>query len=272
MIDGSKVFDAHMHYIGRFKSRDESLLEYMDRYEIDKAAITTLNQNASLKAFLASSNGNPNDENELERHFQPKQYNHETVRKLVKKHPDRLIGFFWFNPATAEEQDWNVLKTYIEKYGFKGVKTQTFVDQLSIPGDLYSLAEFCIDHDLPLFIHSGSPFFFQNPVRVKSYYDLAKKYEDLKLILGHAAFTMENTINLLYYFRNFSNVYFETSCSIPYGIMTLIKAMGTDRVIYGSDAPAATNPDIEINKIRMLNLNEKITQQVFYDNFNSLIP
>ena len=53
--------------------------------------------------------------------------------------------------------------------------------------------------------------------------------------------------------------------------MTLIKIMGDHRVVYGSDAPSATNPDIEINKIKMLNLSKETLENVFYNNINKLI-
>ena len=271
MIDDFKVFDSHLHYLGRFKPRNESILEYMDRFGIDKAAITTLNRDASLNAIMTTGNKDANNNHIIEQFVQKEQYDHGPVRALVDAHPERLVGFFWFNPKIAEESDWKLLRTYIEQYGFKGIKTQTFVDLLKIPEDLHLLAEFCIEYDLPLFIHSGTPFFFQKPVRLKAYYRLVKRYKELKVILGHSAFTMEHTISLLRYFRGFKNVFYETSCSIPYGIMTLIKAMGSGQVIYGSDAPAATTPDIEINKIRILNLPPEIARQVFYDNFNKLI-
>ena len=37
------------------------------------------------------------------------------------------------------------------------------------------------------------------------------------------------------------------------------------------DSPAATTPDIEINKIRILNLDKKTLENVFYNNISNLI-
>ena len=82
---------------------------------------------------------------------------------------------------------------------------------------------------------------------------------------------MEYMINELRYFKRYTNVYFETSLSVPYGIMTLIKIMGAHRVMYGSDSPSATNPDIEINKILMLDLSKQTLENVFYNNISNLI-
>ena len=273
MIDNIKIFDAHMHFMGRFKNRDESLINFMDRFGIDKAVVTALNQEASLNAILRS------DVNikasEFLENFLPKgQYNHEEVSKIAKANPDRIFGFFWFNPKIATKEDWNLLDKYIREYNFRGVKTQCFVDLLRVPSDLFKLAEFCIEKDIPLFVHSGAAFFFQKPVRVKDYFTLADKYRDLKLIIGHAGYTMEYCINCLRYFarnKDTPNVYFETSVSIPYAIMTLIKGLGADRVLYGSDSPTATTPDIEINKIRILNLDKETLEKVFFRNINQLV-
>jgi predicted TIM-barrel fold metal-dependent hydrolase len=273
MIDDIKIFDAHMHCIGRFKKREETLMQFMDRFGIDKAVVTSLNQEASLNAIL-SSDVNLNENEFLEKFIPKNQYDHEEVRKMVQSNPDRIYGFFWFNTKIASEEDWGLLENYIKDQNFRGVKTQCFVDLLKVPTDLYRLAEFCIEKDVPLFVHSGAAFYFQKPVRAKDYFNLAKKYPELKLIIGHAGYTMEYCINCLRYFarnKHTPNVFFETSVSIPYAIMTLIKAMGSDRVLYGSDAPTATTPDIEIDKIRILNLDKKTLENVFYNNINKLI-
>ncbi|MGQ4875606.1 MAG: amidohydrolase family protein [Promethearchaeia archaeon] len=274
MLDNNiKIFDAHMHFIGRFKKRDESIIQFMDRYGIDKALITSVNEAANLKAILSS---NPNEaENEfLEKFMQKKQYDHENVLQLVKSNPERLFGVYWFNPRIATDEDWDLLRKYIVDYKFRGVKTQCYVDMLKVPSDFIELAKFCIDLDIPLFVHSGSGFFFQKTVRVKDYFRLAKKFKELKLVILHAAYNMEYVINCLRYFarnKDTPNVYFETSVSVPYGIMTLIKAIGSKRVIFGSDSPAATPPDIEIKKITCLGLEEEILHDVFYNNIARLM-
>lgn len=275
MIDGIKIFDSHIHYLGRFKKRDENIVDYLDKFGIDKAVITTVNKYTTLEKFnlLPDENSMENfDEAIFIDHFGLKdQLDHEEVLKLVQQNPERLVGFYWFNPKIADDDDWKLMRKYIKEYGFKGVKTQMCVDLLKVPDDLFTLAEFCIESNIPLFLHSGIGFFFQDAFRAKDYFNLVTRYPDLKCIIGHAAYSMEYMINELRYFTKFQNVFFETSLSVPYGIMTLIKIMGDHRVMYGSDAPSATNPDIEINKIKMLNLNKTTLENVFYNNISKLI-
>ncbi|MGV9204145.1 MAG: amidohydrolase family protein [Promethearchaeia archaeon] len=273
MIDGINIWDAHMHYMGRFKARNKSIIEYMDNYGIDKAVITTLNKTTSmkkLKSILGSNSGG--SLTDFSAHFDlTSQLDHEPVRKIVSQYPRRVVGFYWFNPKDPSEEDWDLLTTYIEAYNFRGVKTQPTVNMLNVPRDYYNLAEFCIAHNIPLYIHTGSSFFFQKAIRAKDLYRLAKKYPELKLIIGHAAHSMEYCINLLTYFSETKNVYFETSCSIPYGILALTKGFGSERVIYGSDSPPATTPEIEIKKIKILNLNKNQLENIFYNNIEKLV-
>ena len=91
-----------------------------------------------------------------------------------------------------------------------------------------------------------------------------QKYPELKVIIGHAGYTMEYAINLLNYFTKNPNVYFETSLSVPYAIVMFVKAFGSHRIMYGSDAPTATTPDIEIQKVQILGLERGQLEDVFF--------
>ena len=153
------------------------------------------------------------NENEYAEKFYTKsQYDHKELRELIKNNSDRLVGIYWFNPRIADDNDWKTLKKHIKDYNFKGVKIQASLDNLNILNDLFQLAEFCIDLDIPLFIHFGPSFFFQEPFSVKDIYSLVKKYPELKCIILHAAYTMEYCIGCLRYFPKCSNVYFFKFC------------------------------------------------------------
>ncbi|MEJ2276874.1 MAG: hypothetical protein P8Y70_03855 [Candidatus Lokiarchaeota archaeon] len=39
-----KIFDAHMHTYGIFLDNYDSVLDYMDKYHVEKAIITTINK------------------------------------------------------------------------------------------------------------------------------------------------------------------------------------------------------------------------------------
>lgn len=250
--------------------KNESLIEFMDRFEIHKAIITTLNTSANSRLLMTLNEKNLTDSQLKEKFYPNTQYDHEQVRKLVQSHPKRLFGFYWFNPKIARDADWKELERYIKFYHFKGVKTQASLDNLDLSIDLERLANLCIEFDIPLYFHSGVNFYFQKSFKIQSLYEFLKNKKELKFIIGHAAFTMEYMISLLRYFQPFPNVFFETSLSVPYGIKVLIKVMGAERILFGSDSPAATTPDIEIQKIKILNLSEDVEKKILNKNTNNL--
>ena len=175
--------------MGKFKRRDETFTDFLDRFGIDKSIVTTLNTSAN-KNLLIRDDINFNEKEYAEKLYAKIQYNHEEVRELIKKNSDRLVGVYWFNPRIANDNDWKILEKYIKDYSFKGVKIQASLDNLKIPNDLFQLAEFCIDLNIPLFIHSGQAFFFQEPFSVKDIYTLVKKYGEIKCVILHASYTM----------------------------------------------------------------------------------
>ena len=177
MIDNIRIFDAHMHHKGRFKKRDEPLIDYLDKYGIDKAVITTINHSASMNQISSLSNENSNNISLHDNIDVKSQLDHKEILELTKNHPDRFIGFYWFNPKTATQNDWFVLEEFISVHGFKGVKTQPCMNLLKIPDDYLELAKFCINFDIPLCIHASGGFFFQKPYRVRDLYRLVKKFE-----------------------------------------------------------------------------------------------
>jgi predicted TIM-barrel fold metal-dependent hydrolase len=230
----------------------------------------TLNKSANTNLLIKNMDS-VNEEEYAKNIYSNNKYDHKELKEIIKKTPKRLFGFYWFNPKLANDEDWKKLVDSIKRDNFKGVKTQATLDNLKMPDEFHNLAEFCIDFGVPLYLHSGSSFFYQEPFRAKDIYTLVSQYKELKCVIGHAAFTMEYCISLLRYFPKCSNVFFETSLSVPYGINVLIKVMGQNRVMYGSDSPAATTPDIEINKIKILNLRKDILEDVFYNNISNLI-
>lgn len=71
--------------------------------------------------------------------------------------------------------------------------------------------------------------------------------------------------------RNYKNIYFETSCSVSYGILSLIKTMGYGQIVFGSDSPVASQLPIEIEKILYLPISKEQKQDIFYNNINGLL-
>ncbi|MHA1192515.1 MAG: amidohydrolase family protein [Promethearchaeota archaeon] len=266
-----KIFDTHLHTYGTFLGPNKDLIAYLDENDVEKAVLTTINRAAKSKIF----NKNLNQAFENLRKLLPKyQLDHQDVISISNLDPERFVKFFWFNPKfdmDKEEKNYSILEEHFKK-GFCGVKIHSGINLIKIPRDINKLVSFMQDFDkrFPLFIHSTPKTSYFGGVSAKDIVNLASKNPELTIIVGHAALAMEYAIDLGLALRKFKNVFFETSCSIPYGILSLIKTIGHERIIFGSDAPVTNPISLEINKITCLPISNDIKQDIFYNNAEKL--
>ena len=278
-----KIFDAHMHTIGIFLPRNMSLVEYMDQYNIEKAMLTTTNKTARPSDYIDRGEKEEKHEdssNKMIKAFEnykktmPKgQLDHQDVIDLSKKHPDRFYNFFWFNPNIGQEQeidDYRTLENYL-KNGFYGVKLHSVIHLIKIPRDVLKLAALLEEHDKILFLHSHPKVSFFNGLYSKDIVKLANSFPNLKIIVWHAGYAMEYAMELGMNLKRYENIYFETSCSIPYALFSLCRAVGHERILFGSDSPITNPVQIEIDKILCLPISNEQKQDIFYNNVEKLI-
>src|SRR4030042_433693 len=105
-----RIFDCHFHVRGIFLPKENGsrmqLVKYLDRCGIDKAVVTTLNEDANMKnivqSFIAGTSRQGIDP--MTEGIKNTPLDHEPVRRLVKEHPDRFVGAYWFNPNDANQE------------------------------------------------------------------------------------------------------------------------------------------------------------------------
>jgi len=257
----------------------------LDTYNVEKAIITTVNRAASSKIFVNNDLNDRNEDaegNRVKKAFEnlresmPKgQLDHQDVIDVSNKDPERFYKFFWFNPkidSEQEEHSYEILESHLEK-GFCGVKVHSGIHLVKIPRDIMKLASFMQDFNekIPLFIHFTPKFSAFGGISSKDLAKLAKDFPNLSIIIGHAGLAMEFAIDLGLSLRQYKNIYFETSCSIPYALLSLIKMVGHKRLLFGSDAPVTNPIKLEIDKILCLPITNDQKQDIFYNNVNSII-
>ncbi|MHA1805832.1 MAG: amidohydrolase family protein [Promethearchaeota archaeon] len=276
-----KIFDAHMHSNGVWLKEEKDLLAYMDKYHVEKAIITTINRTKyyEKKEKGSISKQDESESNQLEKFLKmvPKgQIPHDDVIEIAKKAPHRIYKFFWFNPTMnpeLEAESYDILEQHF-KEGFRGVKIHPAFNIMRIPKDLMKLASFMQeqDKDLILFIHTMPKTGYFNGVSCKNVAKLAEMFPDLKIILGHSAYAMEFAVEAGMVLKKYSNIYFETSCSVSFGIFNIIKTAGHERILFGSDSPTASHLPIEIQKITTLpKISEDIKKDILYYNVLRLL-
>lgn len=203
------------------------------------------------------------------------QLDHQDVVDLVKRDPERFYKFFWFNPnidSEQEERSYKILETHF-KNGFCGVKIHSGIHLVKIPRDIMKLASFMqeFNKNYPLFVHFTPKFSAFGGISSKDIAKLARLFPDLQIIVGHAGLAMEFAIDFGLTLKQYKNVYFETSCSIPYALFSLIKTIGHKRLLFGSDAPVTNPLQLEIDKILCLPIIDDQKQDIFYNNTNNML-
>lgn len=277
-----KIFDAHLHTYGIFLSPHEDIISYMDHHNVEKAIITTINR-AKFHNKQKEYASNMDDRDDLSKYLDdfkniiPKgQLSHKDVIDITNKAPDRFYKFFWFNPKLnpeEEENNYKILEDHFKK-SFIGVKIHGSFNFFKFPKDIFKLATFMQDSDkkIILFIHSHPKTKFYDGSEPQDIAKLARKFPDLRIIVGHAAYCMEYAVGVGLLLKKFDNIYFETSCSVSLGIYNLIKTLGHKRLLFGSDSPTTSTLPIEIEKIISLpRTSNEVKQDIFYNNVSNLL-
>jgi len=153
------------------------------------------------------------------------------VLKAVRKYPDRLIGFVRLNPWLEDVLD--DLDRYIVEYGFRGIKLHPMQDChcLLLEPVVDQVLERAARHGVPVIIHSGTvPWTMPG-----QFADLALMHPDVRIIMAHAC------QNLTYQHmpasvKRAENLILESSTFG--GGIGMVRSLGRDRVVYGSNWPA----------------------------------
>ena len=101
-----------------------------------------------------------------------------------------------------------------------------------------------------------------------------KKYPDLKVIIPHIGLVNGGSYHIIPEFKDYPNVYVETSLAYPFEIITAIIQFGVDRVIFGSDTPYSSTK-IELHNLleydSMKHFSEEDTKKILAKNMLSLM-
>lgn len=239
------IIDAHAHLdeVDAFGWKDtpSKLLRLMDDAGIDKAVVTTYADE-------------PGPEDGVER-----------LREYVASHPDRFIGFPRMDPRYGEE----AIETFeraIEEDDMQGLKLHP-VSNLSNPFADFTveIMDRAADLDVPVLIHSGD-----RVMTLPRQIGEAAARTDATIIMAHIGgfFNANEAIEVAV---EHDNIILETSAfPYPRAIQEAVDRLGAKRVIYGSDQPAA-NPQVELEKIRVLDLTDRQRELILYENVAQLL-
>lgn len=239
------IIDAHAHLdeVKAFGWEDtpKKLIRLMDEAGIEKSVVTTYADE-------------PGPEDGLDR-----------LKEYVSTHPNRFIGFPRIDPRYGDEA-MEAFETAIKDYGMQGLKLHP-VSNLSNP-----FAEFTIrfldradELDVPVLIHSGDRIMCL-PRQIGE----AASQTDATLIMAHVGgfFNAREAVEVA---SEHKNIVLESS-AFPYPrvLQDAVDRLGAERVIYGSDQPAA-NPHTELEKIRTLNISDEQREKILFRNIAEIL-
>jgi len=208
------ILDAHTHvgasyltcYFTDKRWTVEDLIREMDQCGVDMACV--------------SGGGLPHE---------IKQMNLQAL-EAVKHYPDRLIGFVRLSPKFSDVLE--DLDYYIRDQGFRGIKLHPNQDGYSLLKEpvIDLIYERATKYQVPVLIHSGS-----EPWSVAGMFaDQAEMFPETTFIMAHSG--LRNDKHVFESARRVKNIILETSI----GGVSSPRALGKDRVVYGSDWPTTS--------------------------------
>jgi len=217
------IIDAHAHVgHGRYKSLSgEELLRQMDNNNIDRAII------CPVEEYITVFNHQGNDE----------------IIALVNRFPNRFTGFAVANPWFGQEAV-NELERALGE-GMHGLKLQPVIQGFSMNDAIvYPLIEVAAHHRVPVYAHTGTAHFGE-PFKLV---ELARRFPEVNFIMGHSGSSdFWSDLGRCHQFA--TNIFFETSRNGPAKYTNMIKNIGADYIVFGSNAPESLYP-LELASIR----------------------
>ena len=250
------IIDAHMHY-GTDPAIAEHLIVPYVQYDEPASIIQMLDEYGMDRGVLLPPDRILNPPTD----FDYRQAN-EAVSRAVGAHPDRLIGAIRLNPLFGEAFVWETVRYFVEERGLRGIKMVARADfynpsSLKVVGPVFEAAS---HYDIPILYHSGHPS--RDLPSLQGY--AARQYPQVKVIIAHIGLHDFLTETILVCQEN-ANIFADMSQAWPYDIKAFVRAVGAERLMYGSDAPFQS-PLVERIKVEECRFSDSELELIFHKN------
>jgi len=239
-----EIIDAHCH-IGHginYSLSVDDLLRQMDAHGVAKAVVVPVDR------CIAVNNIEGNN----------------LVLDAARSHSDRIIPFATANPWYGGRAVDEIRRCF--DAGAAGLKLHPVLQGFSIIDEVcYPLVEEAVNRAKPIYFHTGTPVHC-TPFQLV---ELAMTYPEGHFIMGHAAYAdYWNDVSAAV--SAVGNISVETSLHLASFIKSLKDELGSDKIIYGSDAPK-TSMRVEIDKILRYIEPDADREAIFAGNIRRLI-
>ncbi len=184
--------------------------------------------------------------------------------ELIKDNP-RCVGMAIINPRMGKDAVTD-LERCIKEFGFRGMKLMPTVYGIGIESTAYDpLMRKAAEFGIPVTIHSGGIHCMPTEVAL-----LAARHPDVNVIMDHMGYRYY-TGQAILAAKQFPNIYLGTATANnePGAVMSAIRQIGADRVVYGSNCPA-NYPDLAVAALKRLKLDADSERKLLGDNLARL--
>lgn len=260
------IIDAHTHahphkdgFGSRYDSSIEGLIRDLEESEVDKAIVFPIAATTGLISPISN----------------------RFVAECCEKYPDKLIGFAAVHPV-EDEDPVGALERDVARFGLRGLKVHPRRQGISAAEPklvpvVAKAAELNIPVAIDCMLGKPTPLRDQLPLTVD---DLCKAVPDAKVIMCHAGGW--RFMDALAVAVANDNVYLDLSVSLEYFHQTpfedqfifMLKQVGAERLIYGSDFPEHSIKDSFVRSRAILvehGFSEEELSHIFSKNILSLI-
>ncbi len=177
---------------------------------------------------------------------------HNAIAALSEDMPGKIFGMANPNPHLPRNVYRNELKRCIKDLGFVGVKLNPPAHAV-IPNQSTGrrVFEAALDLCVPVMVHTGSGIPWSLP---SALIPIAMDFPDLNIILAHSGSSIFASESVLAA-KTCPNIYLETSWMPGFAIHRFCRALGADRIMFGSDH--GDNVATELMKFRSICLSDK---------------
>ncbi len=176
---------------------------------------------------------------------------HDEIAKLCRKYPQRFRGIVSLSPLWDEPDYRSEVERCIDELGFVAVKLNP-MQHLTSPlmKNADKVFDSAADLGVPVIVHTGLGAPWALPALS---IPQARRHPDLPIILAHAGFTVYTTEAYVAALEC-DNIYLEPSWCMIQEVKWLIRELGANRILFGSDLPE--NIPVELAKYKAAGLSD----------------
>lgn len=250
------IIDGHAHISMSEYGNEKLLLSQMKEAKIDKALVVA---GGLIDVRLMSKY--------IDGTLKPKPVEPiiDYIEKLLEEYADSFYAFVTVDPHIGERAV-EYVENAIKNRPFKGLKMAPMCHNFSFEDSIVKeLAVLCGDLNVPFYTHTTD-----HPVSsTYAFGNLVEEFPNTTFILGHMG-CGPNDVQALEIVKKYKNLYLETSLGNYLGIKNVIRAVGAERLIFGSEYPLS-HPIVEMKKIELQDISDDEKDKIFAGNLLNLI-